>query len=389
MKIVLAPDSFKGTLPATRVCEAMAAGIRRAAPDAEIISLPMADGGEGTVAALLAAAGGERQELKVVGPLGTPVRAAWGLIDHGTTAVIEMAAASGLPLVPAAQRNPFLTTSYGTGQLIAAALDQGCRRLIIGLGGSATVDGGSGMAQALGARFAGAGAADYMNGAAIARVTAVDLSGLHPALPRSEIIIACDADNPLLGPEGAVMVYAPQKGAAAADLPRLEAHMSHFADVLEAETGKRVRDLPGAGAAGGMAAALMALTSARLRSGVELVMAASGFEKCIKGAGLIVTGEGRFDSQSLHGKAVSGVARAAARAGVPVLVLAGSVEDGLRIRRPDAEGGYFCGVSGLAAVQEISALIDGGISTSEAISRAAELIEEKTGQMLRRWLLRR
>lgn len=372
LKIVLAPDSFKGSLTALQVCHAMADGVRRADPLAEIVLAPMADGGEGTVDALLTSSGGIRVHRRVAGPLGDDVTASYAIFDRDRTAVIEMAAASGLPLVPIADRNPFKTTSLGAGQLIADALDRGCHRLIIGLGGSATCDGGSGMAQALGVRFLGIDPAEVMNGERMGRVTGVDLSGLHPHLAHAEIVAACDVDNPLLGPAGAVMVYGPQKGATAEQLPVLEHHMAHFAAMLEKAAGRAVSGRAGAGAAGGLGAALMALAAARIERGIDVVMQACQFEDKIRDADLILTGEGRLDAQTRRGKTVWGVAQAAKKFHVPVIAIVGCSQD--RQARP---GRY-----GLTAIQP---LYKDTVTLEEAIHRAAPLVADAAERIMLSW----
>lgn len=333
MRIVIAPDSFKESLAAAAVAAALAAGIRQALPDADLDLIPMADGGEGTVDALVAATGGRHHRCVVVGPLGRPVTACFGLLGDGATAVIEMAQASGLPLVPPGQRDPAATTTYGTGELIAAALAKGARRVIVGVGGSATHDGGSGMLQALGMRFLnGRGRAlpGYMNGRALPGVRGLDPGGLPELLRGVSVVAACDVDNPLCGPRGAAAVFGPQKGATPEQIGSLDAAVGDFyclAARLGITTGASVADRPGAGAAGGMGAALLGFLGADLRPGVELVMEAVGFERRLAGADFVITGEGRLDGQTLNGKAPAGVARLARRCGVPVIAIGGSLGD--------------------------------------------------------------
>ncbi|MEB3265157.1 MAG: glycerate kinase [Cyanobacteriota bacterium] len=375
MRIVLAPDSFKGSLAAAAVCEALAVGVRRVCPAAEVRAVPLADGGEGTAAALVAAAGGHWQRLPVCGPLPAErplVEAAIGWLGPGR-AVLEMASASGLPLVSPARRDPRLTTSYGTGQLIAAALDGGAQELIVAIGGSATNDLGAGMAQALGVRWldgAGQEMVEPLVGGQLGQVAAVDLSGLHPGLARCRLRVACDVDNPLLGPLGATAVYGPQKGATPAMVAELEAGLSQLIDRLEAASGRRVRDRPGAGAAGGLGAMLLALGEAQLAPGIELVLAASGFREAVAAADLVLTGEGRIDAQTASGKTISGVARAAAAAGVPVVVIAGGIGPGI-------EGLYDQGVSGVVP------LLPGPMGLEEAMARAPELLADAAERVLR------
>jgi glycerate kinase len=375
MRIVLAPDSFKGALSAARACEAMAAGIRRVLPRAEIRPIPLADGGEGTTEALVAATGGWLQSVTVTGPLPAErarVEAQLGWLSDGT-AVLEMASASGLTLVSPQRRNPLHTTSAGTGALIAAALNAGARHLILGIGGSATNELGAGMAQALGVRFLGADGQpilEPLSGARLREVAALDLADLHPALATCGLEVACDVDNPLLGPTGATAVYGPQKGATPAIAAELEAGLAHLISLLEQATGRRVRERPGAGAAGGMGAMLMALTNAELRPGIALVLAASGFAAALEGADLVLTGEGRVDGQTVCGKTISGVARAAAAAGVPVVVIAGEIG-------PGAGALHGIGVSSLFS------LVPGPLNLATAMARTPSLLADAAEQVLR------
>jgi len=334
MKIVLAPDSFKGSMTALEVCDALQQGVCRIVPGAELVALPMADGGEGTTEALVAACGGELVSVAASGPLPghrQSVEGVIGLIHGGRTAVIEMACVSGLPLVPLSRRNPLRTTTYGTGQLIGAALDRGARQLIVGIGGSATNDLGAGMAQALGVRFLRADGTELLEpitAERLAEVARIDPAGLHPAVAQSRILVACDVDNPLLGPQGCSAVFGPQKGASAAVVARLEANLARAIDLIEATLGRRVRLQPGAGAAGGLGAGLMAFLGAELRPGIDLVLEASGFAETIQGAQLVLTGEGRIDQQTTHGKTISGVARLSQQQRVPVVAIVGSIGDG-------------------------------------------------------------
>ncbi len=319
MLIVVAPDSYKGSVSALGVAQAMARGILRVFPEAEVRQIPIADGGEGTVDALVAATGGAIRNAEVTGPLGEKITAHWGILGDGRTAVIEMAAASGLPLVPPAQRDPRITTSFGTGELIRAALDAGLRSIIIGIGGSATNDGGVGMAQALGARFFDAeGHPLPPGGAALARLQTIDLSGIDARLGEAQITVACDVDNPLCGARGASAVFGPQKGATPETVAELDAALAHFADCARQATGRDVALLPGAGAAGGLGAGLMYFTAAKLRPGVEIVLEAVGFADLVEDAAFVVTGEGRTDFQTAFGKAPVGVAKLAKRFGIPV-----------------------------------------------------------------------
>ena len=326
MKIVIAPDSYKESLSAQAVAEAIRAGFAAIFPDAAYCCVPVADGGEGTVDALVAATGGRRVTARVTGPLGEPLEAFYGLSGDGRTAVIEMAAASGLESVPRDRRNPLLTTTSGTGELIALALDSGARHLVIGMGGSATNDGGAGMVQALGASLLdAAGVAIGAGGAALAQLQRIDVSTLDPRLAECRIDAACDVDNPLVGPQGASAVFGPQKGATPAMVAQLDTSLARYAEIVRRDLGVDVADTPGAGAAGGMGAAMLAFFGARLRPGIDIVIDAVGLERHIADADLVITGEGRIDGQSVRGKSPIGVARVAQRLGKPVIALAGSL----------------------------------------------------------------
>lgn len=325
MKIVVAPQAFKGSLEAPQVAQAIVRGIRQVFTDADIFSLPVADGGEGTVRALVQASGGHTITTRVMGPLERPVNATWGILGGGDVAVIEMAAASGLPLIRREERNPLRTTSFGTGELIRHALDQGIGRLIIGIGGSATNDGGAGMARALGARFLDVDGNEIpLGGGRLHLLHSIDVAGLDPRLEHLAIEVACDVNNPLCGPTGASYIYGPQKGADAQMVERLDEALRHFARILHRDVGKDVVDVPGAGAAGGMGASLLAFTQAQLRSGVDIVFQAIRIEERIRDAQLVFTGEGRMDRQDLYGKAPMAVAHIAQRHGVPCIAVVGS-----------------------------------------------------------------
>ncbi len=326
MKIVIAPDSYKESLSALEVAQAIEAGFREVFPHADYVLVPVADGGEGTVDAMVAATQGRRLELDVSGPLGDTVQAFYGLSGDGQTAVIEMAAASGLMLVPPARRNPLLTSSRGTGELIAAALDAGARRFILGIGGSATNDGGAGMVQALGARLLDADGQDLQpGGGALAELARIDISALDPRLARCRIDVACDVDNPLTGPRGAAAVFGPQKGATPDMVRALDETLGHFARIIERDLGIAVDQVPGAGAAGGMGAAMLAFFGATLKPGIEIVTAAVELERHVRDADLVITGEGRIDFQTIHGKTPIGVARVATRHDKPVIGIAGAL----------------------------------------------------------------
>jgi glycerate kinase len=329
MKIVIAPDSFKESLSALQVADAIEAGMREVWPDAEYVKLPVADGGEGTVQAMIDATGGRRVEHAVTGPLGEPVAAFYGLIEgdkDGALAVIEMAAASGLESVPPARRNPMLTTSRGTGELIRTALDAGARRFVLGVGGSATNDGGAGMLQALGVRLLDAEGKELgPGGGELARLARIDVGGLDARVGMSEFQIACDVANPLVGPQGASAIFGPQKGATPDMVAQLDANLRHYADIIERELGQMVADMPGAGAGGGIAAAMVVFLKGRLRPGVEIVLDAVGLDAAVLDADLVVTGEGRIDGQTVQGKTPMGVARVARAHGKPVIGIGGSL----------------------------------------------------------------
>ncbi|MEQ8659629.1 MAG: glycerate kinase [Gammaproteobacteria bacterium] len=375
MRIVIAPDSFKESLAADAVARAIATGIARVLPDAVLDLVPMADGGEGTLAALVAATGGREEPCTVHGPHGALLQAGFGILGDGVTGVIEMAAASGLALVPAAARDPYLATSYGTGELVRAALDADLAALVIAIGGSATVDGGAGLVQALGARFLradGAAIAAPITGGQLADVAGIDLSQLDPRLARTRVEIACDVDNPLLGPRGAAAVFGPQKGATPAQVTALDAALARFYDIVEASLDVRVRERAGAGAAGGAGAALMAFLGATLRPGVALVIEAVGLDARLAGADLVITGEGRLDEQTLHGKTPHGVARVARARGIPVIAIGGGIADGA----DDALAGVF---------DAVEACVARPMSVAEALADAPATLA-RAGARVGRWL---
>ena len=322
MHVVVAPDKFKGSLTAREVADRVAAGLTAVEPGLVVVRVPVADGGDGTVDAALAA-GYERVPVRATGPTGEPVDTAYAVRDD--VAVVEMAAVSGLRLLPPDRLAPLTATSYGTGEVVRAALDQGARNVVLGIGGSASTDGGAGMLEALGVRlFDAADNPLPRGGGALADLRRVDLTGLHPAVADTRIVVACDVDNPLLGPQGAAAVYGPQKGATPDDVPNLDAALAHWADLVDAATGRSgVRDRAGAGAAGGVGYAAMAVLGADLESGIGLVLDLVRFADHLPGASLVITGEGSLDEQTLHGKAPAGVASAAAKAGVPVVTVSG------------------------------------------------------------------
>lgn len=325
-KVVIAPDSFKESLSALEVAEAIERGFRHIYPAACYVKLPMADGGEGTVDAMVAATGGEIINVQVSGPQGKATEAFYGLLGEGKTAVIEMAAASGLHLVARDERDPRVTSSYGTGELILAALQPGVTSIILGIGGSATNDGGAGMMQALGARLLDEHHQDLKpGGAALAQLAHIDLRQLDPRLHQVKITVACDVDNPLCGEQGASAVFGPQKGATKEMVQQLDRALHHYGTLLEQATGRPVLQIPGAGAAGGMGAALIGFLDAQLRPGIEIVIETLHLEEAVRDADLVITGEGRLDSQSVHGKTPIGVARVAKRHQLPVIAIAGSL----------------------------------------------------------------
>ena len=358
MRIVIASDSFKGSMSSERVAEIVAAEARRAWPGCEAACVPMADGGEGTVGAVVAAAGGELRASRVRGPLGTPVDAVWGMLPSGE-AVIEMAAASGLTLLAAEERNPLLTSTFGTGELVLAALDAGARGITLAIGGSATNDGGMGCLRALGARILDADGRELAGvGADLGRVAALDLSGLDPRLRGVSLAVLRDVDNPLMGARGATFVFGSQKGASSEALERLEAGMRSYAQVLSRAADGLDTDAPGMGAAGGLGAAMAAI-GASLTPGVERVLDLVGFDALLDGAALCVTGEGHADAQSAHGKVISGVARRCQRAGVPCIAFVGGMDEGAREL-------VSCGVTEFVPITPDGESLEGALAHAEA-----------------------
>lgn len=332
MKIIIAPNSFKGSLTAVEVSEAIEQGIREIFPEAEVIKIPMADGGDGTVECLVNATGGEILKEKVIGPLGDKVLAHYGFLGDKKTAVIEMAVASGLTLVPESKRNPLITTTYGTGQLIKAALNQGCRKMIIGIGGSATNDGGAGMVQALGVKLLDQEGKEVgFGGGELKKIVKIDISCMDNRLSDIKVLVASDVNNPLCGPQGASRIYGPQKGATPETIEELDESLAYFAELIKRDLNKDVKDIPGAGAAGGLGASLMAFLNAELRSGIEIIIEIVKLEQNIKDADLVITGEGKIDSQTIYGKAPIGVAKIAKKYNVPVVAVAAIVEEDSRI----------------------------------------------------------
>jgi glycerate kinase len=368
MRVLIAPDKFKGTLTAVQAAEAIARGWLRAAPTADVEQVPMADGGEGTLDALVAAEGGELRRARATGPLGDPVEAQYGVVGARRTAVVEMARASGLMLISEARRDPKRTTSRGTGELILEASRQGARRVLVCIGGSATNDGGAGMAQAVGIRLLDERGKDLRpGGAALLELARIDMRGMDPAVASATFMVATDVDNPLVGASGASAVYGPQKGASPSDVALLDRALAHFAAVVYRDLGVDIRDVPGAGAAGGLGAGLMAFLGARLRPGVDVVMEAVRLPERMQRADLAVTGEGTFDRQSLHGKAPAGVLRVAEEHRVPAIVLCGQCE----VEPPNARAFALAdrfGVEGAMErtgplLEELAAEVAAGVTT--------------------------
>ena len=376
MRIICAPDSFKESLTAAQAAQAMGRGIVGVASGAQVDLCPIADGGEGTVDAMLSATGGEAQTTRVTGPLGEPVNAVWGLLgrtgDEPLTAIIEMAAASGLALVAPDQRDATRTTTFGTGQLIEAALAAGAQRIIMGIGGSATNDGGCGMATALGAVFRDGDGQPVPTpgptGGTLCGIDTIDLDGIDKRIRQTQIIVACDVTNPLTGLNGAAHIYGPQKGATPKQVEQLDHSLAHLAQLIRDQLGKDIEQIPGAGAAGGLGGGLLAYLGARLQPGIELVLEAVGFDRRVQGCDLCLTGEGRLDGQSVSGKACLGVAAAARRAGVDTVALVGSVGP-LAERTIDA---------GLKAYH----VIGPDLPVDESMRRAAQLLQSATANLL-------
>jgi glycerate 2-kinase len=345
MKIVIAPDSFKENLTSLEVAAALERGIKRVRPRARCIKVPMADGGEGTVQSLVDATGGKIVKKRVMGPLGEPVTARYGILGDGTTAAIEMAEASGLPLVPRERRDPLRTTTYGTGELILDAIERGVSAIIIGIGGSATVDGGAGMAQALGVSFLGGNGraiGEPVCGGILERISEIDMHELDPRVRKTRITIACDVENPLCGPRGAARVFGPQKGATPEMIEVLDRNLRHLGALIKRDLGIDVMRIAGGGAAGGLGAGLIAFAKARIKRGVDLVSDAVDLAKHLRGADLVITGEGRVDFQTAFGKTPSGVAKAARRLKIPVVAVGGGLAD-------DARGVFEHGIDALEA----------------------------------------
>ena len=375
IKVVIAPQAFKESIGARDAAVAIQRGVLRAAPDAATTLIPVADGGDGTLAALIETTGGRFFDAPVIGPLGEDRVSRWGVMGDGRTAVIEMALASGLALVPEGQRDPRITTTYGTGQLIGAALDAGFDRIIVGLGGSATNDGGGGMAAALGARFLDSrGIALEPGGAALAHLTTVDTSGLHPRLADATIVGATDVTNPLCGDMGASAIFGPQKGADPQMVAQLDQCLMNFARVISADLGINVADSPGSGAAGGLGAGLLAFANAGLRSGIDMVCDVLEFDQYVNSADLVITGEGRADRSTAFDKAPVGIARRARAQGVPTLLLAGSLGAGYEIL-------YDHGIDAIVPIA------DQPMDLDASLARGGELLERAAERAVRLFML--
>lgn len=371
MKIVCAPNAFKGCLTAGAAAEVMAAGARRADPDADVVRVPVADGGDGLVDVAIANLGGEVRTVRVSGPRGEPVDATFCYVPAMDYAAVEMALASGLALLVERRRDPMVTTTRGTGELIQAALDLGVSRIGVGIGGSATNDGGTGMAAALGVRFLDDRRRPVEPvGGELGRIRHIDMAGLDARVAAVRFEAVCDVDNPLCGPSGAARVYGPQKGASSEQIAALDAGLANLADVIERDLGVDVRDLPGAGAAGGLGAGLRAFLGAELRRGVDLVLDLVDLDGKLDGADLVLTGEGQIDFQTARGKAPAGVGAAARARGVPCIAIAGSVGDGL----DDLHG---------VGIDAVFSLCPGPVTLEDAMSRAADYLARATEQAVR------
>ena len=364
MKIVIAPDSFKECLSAQEVAANIAVGIRKVAPNAEIFEIPISDGGEGVLEALLNGVGGQRIAISVLDPLMRPIKAEYGILNDSKTAVIEMAKASGLELLKEHEKNPLLTSTFGTGQLIRDALDRGCTKIVIGIGGSATNDGGVGMVRALGGKFLNDKGMEIKEGGGNLReLYTMDLSNFDTRIQNCEVVVACDVSNPLTGAHGASMVYGGQKGGSRKDLELLDTNLGHYANKIKDTLGMDISKTPGAGAAGGTGAGLLAFLNGKLVNGIELILQTLKVEETIKRADLVFTGEGKIDEQTLHGKTISGIALMAQKHEVPVIVVTGKIGEGI-------EGLYDIGVSAVYSI------VNRPMALKEAMDQAPGLIQD-------------
>ncbi|MCM3714522.1 glycerate kinase [Alkalihalobacillus oceani] len=371
MKVIVAPDSFKGSVSAMGAAKAIEKGIKQYLPEAETVLIPVADGGEGTMDSLVAATGGKKVELEVTGPLGDPVRAAYGQLGDGRTCVIEMADASGLYLIPPERRDPMKATTFGTGQLIKAALDAGCREFILAVGGSATNDGGSGMLQALGMKLLTKDGHEVgFGGGELDQIATIDDREFDGRITDSTFLLACDVQNPLIGPTGASHIFGPQKGATPEMVEILDKKLSHWADLVEAQTGIALHNKAGAGAAGGIGGAFQAFFSAEMRRGIDIVIEYTGLEEALAGADVVITGEGQIDYQTASGKTPMGVAQAAQKHGIPTVAFAGSIGKGI-------EELYQYGI------QSVHSIVNGPMSLADAMNKAEQLLQQKAEQVIR------
>ncbi len=370
MKILIAPDSFKETQSSSLAADSIKAGVLTVFPDAEIDTIPVADGGEGTVDALTEGMGGRKIRKTVTGPLGTPVEAMYGILPGGV-GVIEMASASGLALIPPSARNPLVTTTRGTGELILDAVEKGCREIIIGIGGSATNDGGTGMARALGYRFLDASGSELAEGGgSLSHLDSIDTSKVTAELASVTFRVACDVKNPLYGPDGASAVYGPQKGAASEDVTLLDENLRRLSMVVKRDMGLAIDDVPGTGAAGGLGFGLMAFCGAELKSGIEIILDLVDFDDRLEGVDLVITGEGRIDGQSIYGKVPVGIAGRAKKRDIPVLVLVGGIGKGV-----DAVYDY--------GIDAVMGSVNNAMSLEEAMERSRELLVDAASRAMR------
>lgn len=376
MKVLIAPDSFKGSLNAIEVAHAMNRGIQNTGLQIETSLLPVGDGGEGTVETLVATTNGKVEEVYVTGPVGKPVRAIYGVLGDGKTCVIELASAAGLDLVPMDQLNPLKTTTYGVGELMKKALDDGFTSFIFALGGSATNDGGAGMLQALGAKLLdGNGEEVQYGGGQLGRIDTIDLTNFDQRIQHCDVLIASDVQNPLIGSNGASHIFGPQKGATPSMVNQLDQGMEHWANLVAEQTGISLHHQPGAGAAGGVGGAFLAFFPAKVERGIDVVLDYINFNNHLTGAALVLTGEGKVDGQTASGKTPFGVAQAAQKAGVPTIILAGAVGEGIEVL-------YDSGVV------SIHSIIRRPISLEESMREAGKLIEESTEQVVRSFFYR-
>ncbi len=371
MKIVIAPDSFKGSLSALEAAEAIERGIKLSIPHAETIKVPIADGGEGTLDSLITSLNGQKVDLQVTGPLGLPVKAQYGVIPRGQLAIIEMAQASGITLISRNERNPLIATTYGTGELIKKALDDGCRQFIIALGGSATNDGGAGMLQALGMRLLDkSGNEVHRGGGHLHEIHTIDQGGWDSRIAESQFLIASDVQNPMVGLHGATHVFGPQKGATPDIVEQLEQSMIEWADLIEQHTGVRLHEYPGAGAAGGICGAFLAFFPATIKRGIDVVLEYTRIHQYLADADLVITGEGQIDEQTASGKTPMGIAQAAHRYGIPTIAFAGSVGKGTEKLRP-------------YGIQAVFSIVNAPMTLDQAMNQASALLEYTAEQVMR------